>query len=83
MAITREGKVTPSILKDFLVWHMMLIKINNRSRDYNKGEQDAITMMRSGLEKHEQTAGKYIQQQKALYHMVLSRFIKGIVVNQA
>ena len=41
IAITLEGKVVSSILKDFLAWHMMLIQINNRSRDFNKGEHDA------------------------------------------
>ena len=30
-----------SILKDFLARHVMLIQINNRSRDCNKGERDA------------------------------------------
>ena len=42
---TREGnndrnslrKVISSIFKDFLVWHVMLVQLNNRSRDFNKG----------------------------------------------
>ena len=42
MAIILEGKVVSSILKDFLAWHVLLIKINNRSRDFNKGEYDAV-----------------------------------------
>ena len=41
MAILPEGKVVFSILKDFLAWHVPLIQINNRSRDFNKGEHDA------------------------------------------
>ena len=41
IAITREGKVISSILKDFLARHVMLIQINNRSRDFKKGEHDA------------------------------------------
>ena len=41
IAITREGKVISLILKDFLARHVMLIQINNRSRDFNKREYDA------------------------------------------
>ena len=41
IAITLEGKMISSILKDFLARHMMLIQINNRLRDCNKGEHDA------------------------------------------
>ena len=41
IAITLEGKMVFSILKDFLTRHVMLIQINNRSRDLNKGEHDA------------------------------------------
>ena len=41
MAIILEGKVMSSILKDFLAWHVPAIQINNRSRDFNKGEHDA------------------------------------------
>ena len=41
IAITLKGKVIPLILKDFLARHVMLIQINNRSRDFNKGEHDA------------------------------------------
>ena len=41
MAILLEGKVVSSILKDFLVWHVPPIQINNRSRDFNKEEHDA------------------------------------------
>ena len=41
IAIILEGKVISSILKDFLARHVMLIQINNRSRDFNKGEHDA------------------------------------------
>ena len=44
------------IFKDFIGWHVMLIQINNRSRDFNKGnttlgviEHDACL----GFEKHE------------------------------
>ena len=55
MVITLEGKVISSIFKGFLAWHVMLIQINNRSRDFNKDnttlgviEHDAC----SGFEKH-------------------------------
>ena len=41
IAITLEGKMLSSILKDFLAQHVMLILINNRSRDCNKGEHNA------------------------------------------
>ena len=41
IAITLEGKMISSILKDFLARHVMLIQINNRSRDCNIGEHDA------------------------------------------
>ena len=41
IAITLEGKVIPSILKDFLARDMMLIQINNKLRHFNKGEHDA------------------------------------------
>ena len=41
MAIILEGKTISSILKDFLAWHVLLIQINNRSRDFNKEEHDA------------------------------------------
>ena len=41
IAITLEGQMISSILKDFLARHVMLIQINNRSRDCNKGEHDA------------------------------------------
>ena len=37
MAITIQGKVISSIFKDFLAWHVMLIQINNRPHDFNKG----------------------------------------------
>ena len=55
IAITLEGKMLSSILKDFLTRHVMLIQINNRSHDCNEStmlgliERDAC----SGLEKHE------------------------------
>ena len=41
IAIILEGKPISSILKDFLAWHVLPIQINNRSRDFNKGELDA------------------------------------------
>ena len=41
ITITLEGKVISSILKDFLARYVMLIQINNRSRDFNKGEHNA------------------------------------------
>ena len=41
IAIAVEGKVTSWILKDFLAQHVMLIQINNRSHDFNKGEHNA------------------------------------------
>ena len=40
MAIILEGKAI-SFLKDFLAWHVLPIQINNRSRDFNKGEHNA------------------------------------------
>ena len=40
MVIILEGKAISSILKGFLAWHVLLIQINNRLRDFNKGEHD-------------------------------------------
>ena len=55
IAITLEGKMIYSILKDFLARHVILIQINNRSCDCNKGQHDAGHNRRdacSGLDKH-------------------------------
>ena len=41
IAITLEGQMISSILKDFLARHVMLIQISNRSCDCNKGEHNA------------------------------------------
>ena len=41
IAITVEGKVISWISKDFLARHVMLIQINDRSHDFNKGEHNA------------------------------------------
>ena len=57
MVITPEGKGISSIFKDLLAWHVMLIQINNRSRDFNK-----MNTMLGVIEKHKYTRdGKYLQ----------------------
>ena len=40
-AVTHVGYKIHSTTKIFFVWHVILIQINNRLRDCNKGEHDA------------------------------------------